>query len=271
MERKSLELLLVGALAGATALWNWKGRDISNYLRTQHNRNAPIEWVYESSSSDNTISKSDFEKKTLPSGHTLYVVYGSHFSQKAVEHIYKNVVPELEKNPSNWMFLVEGGLRETHYCPETRFADALSKRYSISVDDVIVLYSDLRVIDIVKSEGFSEEEIYSNMLYNNILYNEYWANRILGENNEVKSIDYAIEEIAKVTGKNESYLGKLIDKYLSSRFNNDEEREEQLHNSILNARNKISQENLATVLKSSTTPKNILLVIGRSHYAITDF
>ena len=264
MRRKNLELLLVGALAGATALFAWKVRDIADYLEMQYNRNAPIERVYKSCSSEKSVLKSDFERKTLPSGHTLYIVYGDHFSQDAAEHIYKEVAPEVEKNPSNWRFLIEGNLNSgSPVGPENRFAKALSERYAISVDDVIVGDYDSRVIDIVKAKGFSEDEIYSK-----ILYTRFVVSHLVGKNNETKSRDYAVEEVARLTGKDEAYLGRLIDDYLPNRHNGNKERWEQLDTSILNARNKISQENLASVLESPSTPKNILLVVGRRHYDI---
>ena len=267
MKRKSLELLLVGALVGATVLLGLKGRDIADYLKTQYNRNAPIEWVYKSCSSDKSVLKSDFEKKTLPSGHTLYVVFGDHFSQDAAEHIYSNVSLEIEKNPSDWLFLIEGDLNDGEIVgPEDRFAKALSERYSIPVDDVIVGDYDPRVIELVKEEGFSENEIYSD-----ILYIRFVLSHLIGQNSESKSRDYAVEEVSRLTGRDKEYLGKLIDVYLPNRHTGNKEREEQLDNSILNARNKISQKNLEGVLESPTTPKNILLVIGGRHYSITEF
>jgi hypothetical protein len=263
MKNKRLELLVIGILAGFTSLIAWKGRDIVNFLETQYNKRAPIEWVYKSSSSEKTVLKSSFEKKVLPSGHTLYVVYGQHFSQDGAEHIYKNTVPDIEKNPRGWLFLVEGGLKDGRTVgPENRFAEALSERYNIPVDDVIVC--DYEVVDIVKEQGFGEDEIYQRILFSRYAV----ASAILGYS-ESRSRDCAAKEVARLSGKDEEYLGRLIGDYLSQKP--DEEREKQLDCAILNARNQISRQNLEEILGSPNTPKNILLIIGGKHYEITRF
>ncbi|MFC1787439.1 hypothetical protein ACFLY8_05360 [Halobacteriota archaeon] len=264
MKHKSLELLLLEALVGSTTLIARKFRVIVDYLEKQYKK-CSIKWAYKSCSSEKSISKSYFEKKILPSGHTLYVVYGSHFSHYAVDRIYFNVVPEIEKNPSNWLFLVEGGLQAAKIAPENRFVKAISERYNIPVNDVIVEDCDPRVIDIIENQGFSEDEIYTNFLSGAFSYCFS-----IKKQNESVSRDFAVKFVSTSLGKDEGYLGKLIDAYVHTRHKRNEKRKKQLDNAILNARNQISKQNLEKILESTAVPQNILLVIGRLHYSITE-
>lgn len=269
MKRENLDLLLKGGfIAAFTGLFIWKGENCINYLQTQFNKKAPIEWVYKLCSSEKSVLKSDFERKVLPSGDTLHVVYGQHFSQDAAEHIYNNVAPEIEKNPSDWLFLVEGvDFNETFtFGPENKFAKALSDRYSIPTDDVIAGDYEKKVIDIVKEQGFSEDEIFINMMYT-----RYAIARGITKRSKSESRNYAVREVSELTGKEKGYLGGLIDEHMRNFYKADIRREEQLHKAILDARNQVSKENFKGVLDSPDTPNNILLVIGGSHYDITEF
>lgn len=281
MKKKTLGIILFSALMGLSpAAESRLGKEPVKQIEKQDFKRASIAEIFEYCSCETKYdSVSYFEKKLLKTGHNLYVIFGFHYSEYALNHLYIDVAPDVTKDPENWLFLVEGAISNTG--PENCFALALADKYNIHVDDIIVCDFELEVINAVKKQGFSEDEIYTRLLANEYkpkntlppLENIFPLENISPLKVKVDSMDYAVKTIAGRTGKNRNYLNYLMQIHVdifTKETQKDKTRKAHLDQTVLDVRNQMSKKNLEQILQDASTPQNVLLVMGGAHYCIIE-
>ena len=276
---KGLGVLVVASAIVLFSYMPGKHQDYHGYAKKKTRQQASLEEIYRQCVPDNmpnikfnpdSYFDSYFEEKYSHTGHKLYVVFGYHYARDAARHIFSRVVPDLVKEPSGWLFLVEG--KEFDSGPENCFALHLAEKYHIPVDDVIVKDVNARVIKKVQEQGFSEDEVYTKLLFARYVVSKA-VNSSLSKNSLIADANarkHAVQEVSWETGRNRAYLESLLNDYIDNFSLERCARMRKVDSSILEVRNGISRERLEELLSCPSTPKKILLVIGGAHYCITD-
>lgn len=181
----------------------------------------------------------------------IYKLIKIHGSQKALDILHKEIRPESEKDPDNWLYLADGYSDEISlFMPETTYVFTVAKKLSIPViDPVIFPYSKECLDYIIFTKGLDEKETHLAIIIDMYPYQK--------EN----TLDF-INKICKIN-MNADYFNECLTKLNELAAKQDPKNVKDFYHAfseqLYEASRELSKNNIRKILQTSNKSKILLM------------
>ena len=194
------------------------------------------------------------------SGKSLYVISGLHYSSEALRLMHEVIRPYAQRNPSQWLFLVEGSPKGD--IPEVIYGYLMGEKLGIPTENPIKDPYNKEVVERAIKSGMKREDVYTALL--------------IGMLKVIPDIDRVADGLSKMWDVSSNYLCDLIAHLSLEVESNPESMSKKketfrmIGNEIDRISNELSSQELDRVIAKYPDRNNIFVYLGRNHREILE-
>jgi hypothetical protein len=204
--------------------------------------------------------EASLEVSQTKSGKTLYTIHGQHYSSEAMRLMHEEIRPKAEKNPNNWLFLVEGS--PTGDVPEVIYGYMMGSKLGIPTKNPIKDPYNKEVVERAIESGMKPEDVYLALS--------------VGMLQAVPNLDQVVSGLSEMWDISPNYLRGLIT-YLSweaqtnpESVSKKKEEFKGIMGQINRISNDISSQELDRIVGRYQDRNNVFAYLGSNHREILD-
>jgi len=194
------------------------------------------------------------------SGKSLYVISGRHYSSEALRLMREVIRPYAQRNPSQWLFLVEGSPKGD--IPEVIYGYLMGEKLGIPTENPIKDPYNKEVVERAIKSGMKREDVYAALLIEMLKV--------------IPDLDRVADGLSKIWGVSSDYLCDLI-AHLSlevetnpEAMSKKKEMFRKIRNELDRISNELSSQELDKIVAKYHGRNNIFVYLGRDHRKILD-
>jgi len=192
------------------------------------------------------------------SGKSLYVISGCHYSSEALSLMHKEIRPNAQRKPSQWLFLIEGS--PTGDIPEVIYGYLMGSKLGIPTENPIKDPYNKEVVETAIKSGMKPEDVYMALS--------------VGMLQVVPYLDQVVSGLSEMWDVSPNYLRGLIT-YLSleaqtkpEAMSRKKEEFRGIRSEIGRVSNDLSSQELDRIVAKYHDRNNVFAYLGRNHIEI---
>lgn len=248
-------------------------QNIKQLYQDKSSKSSPLLEVYKVMSLDKLYDlllktpmdgEADLSVSKTKSGKTLYTIPTEHYSSKAMKLMHEKIRPNAEKNPDDWLFLVEGSRGPVEDIAEdtseVTYAYMMGSKLGIPIEDPIESPYSKEVVEMAIKSGMDRDDVYLALS--------------LGMLGTVKDLDKVVNGLSKMWDASPSSLERSIVSFSWEVYADPHKLEtkkkvfKKIENQIIKISNDLSSHELYKIVANYPKKKNIFAYLGKSHKKI---
>ena len=204
--------------------------------------------------------EASLEVSQTRSGKTIYTIHGQHYSSEALRLMHEEIRPKAERNPNNWLFLVEGS--PTGDIPEVIYGYMLGRKLRIPTENPIKDPYNKEVVERAIESGMKPEDVYLTLSVNMLQV--------------IPNLDQVVNGLSEMWDISPSYLRGLItclswESQTNPEFIRKKKEEfKRIRNQIDRISNDLSSQELDKIVGKYQDRNNVFAYLGGNHKEILD-